>query len=92
MGIKHATIEKLDGCCEDLDSDAENEEYKSLSHYWKNGWLGGGYQTFMDAMAIIEASDLDLNDIEIEKKKISKAKKEALRLKNYIYFPPWDSN
>ena len=46
----------------------------------------------MDAMAIIEASDLDLNDIEIEKNKISKAKKEALRLKNYIYFPPWDSN
>ena len=40
----------------------------------------------MDAMAIIEASDLDLNDIEIEKNKISKAKKEALRLKNYIFF------
>ena len=46
----------------------------------------------MDAMAIIEASDLDLNDIEIEEKKILKAKKEALRLKNYINFPPWDSN
>ena len=92
MGIKHATIEKLDGCCEDLDSDAENEEYKNSSHYWKNGWLRGGYQTFMDAMAIFEASDLDLNDIEIEKKKILKAKKEALRLKNYINFPPWDSN
>ena len=39
MGIKHATIEQIDGCCEDLDSDTENEEYKSSLHYWKNGWL-----------------------------------------------------
>ena len=46
----------------------------------------------MDAMAVIEASDLDLNDIEIEKTKVSEAYKEALRLKNYMYFPPWDSN
>ena len=91
MGIKHATIEQIDGCCEDLDSDTENEEYKSSLHYWKNGLLWGGYQTFMDDMAV-EASDLDLNDIEIEKTKVSEAKKEALRLKNYMYFPPWDSN
>ena len=38
----------------------------------------------MDAMAVIEASDLDLNDIEIEKTKVSEAKKEALGLKNYM--------
>ena len=46
----------------------------------------------MDAMAVIEASDLDLNDIEIEKTNVSEAYKEALRLKNYMYFPPWDFN
>ena len=39
MGIKHATIEQINGCCEDLDSDTENEEYKSSLHYWKNGLL-----------------------------------------------------
>ena len=45
----------------------------------------------MDDMAV-EASDLDLNDIEIEKTKVLEAKKEAPRLKNYMHFPPWDSN
>ena len=39
MGIKHATIEQTDGCCENLDSDTENEEYNCSLHYWRNGWL-----------------------------------------------------
>ena len=64
-------------------SNAENENTKVLHTIGKMVGL---------EEVIKHSSDLDLNDIEIKKKKISKVKKEALRLKNYIYFPPWDSN
>ena len=40
----------------------------------------------MDAMAVIEASDLDLNDIEIEKTKVSEAKKRSSEVEELHVF------
>ena len=82
MGIKHVPIEQIDECGEDLDTDKDSEEHKSSLHYQKIRGLGGGYQSFIDFMEVIKASDLDPNYMGKEKTKVLEARKEALKLKN----------
>ena len=88
MAKKHATIEQVDGCDDEMDADTD---YESSLHYWKHGWLGSGFQTYLDAMAVIEASDLAADEKKEEKSKATEARKEALG-SNFEYFPPWCSD
>jgi hypothetical protein len=56
---KHAQMEQLDGgnsVSDDLDDD--EDKYMKTIEYWKRGWLGTVFQTFLDAVDVIENSDL----------------------------------
>ena len=44
----HSTVEQLDGGSREV---VEDEDYKGSKHYWSKGWLGGAYQSFIDANA-----------------------------------------
>ena len=88
MARKHATIEQVDGCDDEMHADTD---YENSLHYWNHGWLGSGFQTYLDAMAVIEASDLAADEKKEEKSKAMEARKEALG-SNFEYFPPWSSD
>ena len=51
----------------------------------------GAYQSYLDAIAVIENSDLNDDDQKKEKLKVMEARKEALG-RDFEYFPPWSSN
>ena len=72
-------------------SEEDDEKYKYVKHYLHTGWLGGAYQTFLDAMDIINESDLNEELKVIEKEKVLTARKLALG-ENFSWFPPWDSS
>ena len=42
------------------------------------GWLGGAYQSYLDAYDTIELCDLSENEKEVEKAKLLEARKTAL--------------
>ena len=87
MTKKHSKLNQLDG---NFDENYEDEEYKITKHYWKSGFLGSGYQCFLDAEKLIKESDLDEVDKEKEQAKLLEARKSAFG-DNYKHFPPWDS-
>ena len=92
MARKHSRIEQLDGNSSVNDaSEEDDEKYKYVKHYLHTGWLGGAYQTFLDAMDIINESDLNEELKVIEKEKVLTARKLALG-ENFSWFPPWDSS
>ena len=92
MARKHSRIEQLDGNTSVNDaSEEDDEKYKYVKHYLHTGWLGGAYQTFLDAMDIINESDLNEELKVIEKEKVLTARKLALG-ENFSWFPPWDSS
>ena len=47
-------------------------------HYWKKGWLGGAYQSFIDAYDVIEESDIHDDEKKTEHDKLLEARKIAL--------------
>ena len=69
MTRKHLNIEQIDGndtfVSEDLE---EDDKYSGTCHYWKTGRLSTVYQTFLDANAIIDHSNLTEERKSIEKK------------------------
>ena len=85
MSRKHANIEQLDGC-NDI---SEDSKYRYSRHYWKSGYLGTTYQSFLDALDIIEESELSETEKLIEKQKALDSRKDAFG-ENYKYYPPWD--
>ena len=78
----HSRIEHLDGHAEIL----TDEEFK----YKAKRNLGGGYQTYIDALEVV-VEDIDLSEEEKNQEKagIFEARKDALG-ENYKYFPPWN--
>lgn len=50
-----------------MNEESEDEKYSSFEHYLKNGWLGSTYQTFVDAVEVIDECDLqeDIRNLEI---------------------------
>ena len=80
----HKNIEQLDGC-EDL---VEDEKYLSCSRYWKDGYLGTSFQAYLDALDILETSNLSEEDKILEKDKVLEARKEAFG-SEFKYYPPW---
>ena len=90
MSRKHDKIEQLDGASDAL-NDQGNDEYKGSKHYWKSGWLGAAFQSYSDALKVLEESDLEVADKEVEKEKILQARRKALG-SSYLYYPPWKPN
>ena len=80
----HSKIEQLDGNC----NHHEDKKYVGSKHYCKKGWLGGEYQSFIDAYDVIEESDIHDDEKKIEHEKLLEARKIALG-DSYTYFPPW---
>lgn len=58
MPRKHANIEQLDGCDSMSDELDENDKFMKTLHYWKNGYLGTVYQSYLDVIDVIKESDL----------------------------------
>ena len=93
MSRKHANIEQLDGSSY-MREDSENEvdeKYSRTVHYWKEGRLGSGYQTFLDALEVIDSCEMSETEKEVEKEKVLEARKQEFG-SNFKFFPPWNSN
>ena len=86
LARKHSKLNQLDGVSDTEDFD---EKYNDSKHYWKTGWLGTVYQSFLSANAIIEETDMPEDEKKKEKAKILEARKTAFG-QNFSYFPPWD--
>ena len=90
MSRKHDKIEQLDGASDAL-NDQGDDEYEGSKHYWKSEWLGAAFQSYSDALKVLEKSDLKVADKEVEKEKILQARRKALG-SSYLYYPPWKPN
>lgn len=86
MTKKHSKIEQLDGNSDTIE--AENDDYQSTKHYWASGYLGTAYQTYLDAVKIIDNSDMNECEKEKENFKILEARRQAFG-PNFKNFPPW---
>ena len=87
---KHAKLEQVDGSTsisEDFE-DNENEKYSSTLRYWKDGKLGTAFQSYLDAIEIIETSNLSEDLKDVEKSKVLEARKKAFG-SEFEYYPPW---
>ena len=50
----------------------------NTEHYWKKGYLGKGFQTYIDALNIIDNIEFSEEEKNEEKYKILETKKDAL--------------
>ena len=85
---KHGIIEQLDGNAVEIDELCV-EKYEETKHYWERGWLGTGYQTFIDATKIIEGSELSEEVKRYEMDKLLEARKTAIG-PSFRFYPPWN--
>ena len=85
MGRKHCNIEQLDGLDDELD---KVDRYDNTEHYWKSGRIGMAYHSFLDAIQIIDSSDIPEHEKKTEKEKLLDARKSAFG-KNFSNYPPW---
>ena len=91
MSRKHKLISQLDGNESlELIEDDENEAYDGSKHYWKNGYLGGAWQSYIDALEVLENCGFESKTKETEKEKLLNARKEALG-DVFKYYPPWST-
>ena len=65
------------------------EKYHSTRNYWRTGYLGTVYQTFLDANDVVEAMNLSEEETTTEKSKILEARKTAFSPGAWHNFPPW---
>ena len=90
MSKKHDVIEQLDG----NDSSAEDRYAES---YWERGFMGTGYQTYLDAIENIESSDISSEEKSNETDRAHKAREDAFLERgenlDFIHkrWPPWSS-
>ena len=87
MSRKHSKIEQLDGT---VDGDGYDQDYDGSKHYWAKGWLGGAYQSFIDANETVEKCDMLEEEKKNLKETILRSRKEALGA-SYSYYPPWST-
>ena len=85
-GASSLIIGQFDGndTTNDVD-DVDDELYKRTEDYWKRGTLGTGvstvFQQFLDAIEVIDKSDLDEEEKKLEKDALIEAKKDRDRVK-----------
>ena len=90
IGRKHNhKFPQLDGnTSTDCVDDEDDILYISTENYWKRGFLSSVYQSYINALQLVEESDLDEKEKKIEKDEILCARKKALG-DGYLYYPPW---
>ena len=88
MAKKHARIEQPDGNISFNEGSTIDEIYENTEHYWRRGWLGTIFRTFLDANEVIDSSNLDEENKAKEKEKVLEARKTAFG-ENYKWYPPW---
>ena len=86
LSRKHSKLDQLDGFS---DTDDPDKKYDDTIHYWKTGWLGTMYHSFLTANDIIDSSDMTEDLKKIEKEKILQARKTAFG-SSFNNFPPWN--
>jgi hypothetical protein len=87
---KHAQLEQLDrntSIREDSE-EIENDKYSETIRYWKEGKLGTAFQSYLDAIDVIETSDFSENFKDVEKSKVLESRKQAFG-SEFEYYPPW---
>ena len=60
LARKHSKVEQLDGHHDEVDED--DDFYAGSKHFWKNGWLGGAFQSFCDANQVVDTCDISEED------------------------------
>ena len=81
--MKHKNIPQIDGNLSfltkevDLEDNLEDELYKNTEHYWKTGYIGTVYQSYLDVMKIIDNSSLNEKEKIAQKEAILAARKDA---------------
>ena len=84
MTRKHEKMEQIDGCVDMV----EDGKYLSTRHYWKEGRIGRVFQTYLDVLDIIEKSDLNKDEKQLETGTALEARKVAFGSR-HKFFPPW---
>ena len=59
MSRKQHRIEQLDGT-NDAQNNQGEDEYKGSKHYLKSGWLGAAFQSYLDALKVLEENELEI--------------------------------
>ena len=84
---KHRSlIPQYDGGHDDVIAD--DEFYEGSKHYWKTHYLGGAYQSYIDAIGFVENIDIEENEKQMLKDGILDARKSALGA-SFSFYPPW---
>ena len=66
MAKRHAQLEQLDGSSSVSEDYEERDKYSRTLRYWKDGKLGTEFQCYLDAMDVIEESEIieDVKNVE----------------------------
>ena len=68
--------------------DNEIDKYSSTIRYWKEGKLGTAFQSYLDAIDVLETSNFSEDFKDVEKSKVLEARKQAFG-SEFEYYPPW---
>ena len=80
MARKHSQIEWRDGNAENSTlENPDDDKYENTKDYWEKGHLGGGFQTYIDALEVIGEMNLSNDEMNDEKARILRARKKSLR-------------
>ena len=93
MSRRHSMIEQLDGAISDdmIDDEYEKrilQKYKNTVEVWRTGKLGQSYQVYLDALEVINESDIVEAEKENERVMILEARKKAFG-DDFEFYPPW---
>ena len=83
-------FEQLEGNSSISTDYEENDMFSKTIHYWRKVKFGTVFQTFLDAIDVIEESDITEEIKKVEKAKVLDARKQAFG-SNFKHFPPWCS-
>ena len=66
---------QLDGHVEtEIEEEFDDEKYINTKHYWKKGYLGAGFQTYIDALDLVDGIEFTAEEKNLEKAKILNAR------------------
>ena len=69
--------------------DQTDEAYDGSKHFWANHYLGGAYQSFIDANEVVRHVDLEEDLKQDLIADIVESRKTALG-NNFRFFPSWE--
>ena len=88
MTKKHVQLEQLDGntSIREDSEEIENDTFSETIRYWKEGKLGTAFQSYLDAIDVIETGNFSEDFKDIEKSQVLEARKQAFGL-DFEYLP-----